>query len=532
VPGGIRRYPLDSLNPAIQPVEFGKGNIRRLEESVFKDKQFSRREVLSSGARAGAFTILSSSALGRAGALPPSDKLNIAFIGIGITGWTNIRMLASQNIVALCDVDWRTPAALGARANDMAAATIQKYPDVKRYDDWRVMLDEMDKQIDAVVVSTSDHTHAVAALTAMKRGKHVYCEKPLAHNIDEVRAMMKAAKKYPHQATQTGFQGHASEDVRSIVEWVQNGAIGEIKEVHIFQQGGRRPVPGNRSANTAAPSSAPNAAPNGAVRPGGFPAQDQMAHINDVVPVPPEVKWDLWLGPAPNRNYNPMYIPLRWRNWLDFGTGILGDHGPHFFDPVVWSLDLGFPTSIVADTDAEYDPATNNQMFPRTATVQYDFPAKGNRGPVHVTWFGDLTPPIPDGWDPNRPLPDGGGIILGSKGSIVYGPVYSSNPGAIKQAWLVPGDLDKSYVRPAKTLPRPESHWLEWAGAAKAGRQPSGNWTYGGLVTQICLLGNVAIRLKGQKLLYDARTERFTNSHEANQLFARTYRKGWELPSI
>ena len=135
-------------------------------------------------------------------------------------------------------------------------------------------------------------------------------------------------------------------------------------------------------------------------------------------------------------------------------------------------------------------------------------------------------------WDPNRPLPDGGGIILGSKGSIVYGPVYSSDPGAIKQAWLIPDELDKSYIRPAKTLPRPVSHQLEWATAAKAGVQPSGNWTYGGLVTQICLLGNVAIRLKGQKLLFDAKTERFTNSPEANQLFARTYRKGWELPTI
>ena len=317
---------------------------------MFKGKKLSRRDVLSSGAKAGAFTILSSSALGRAGALPPSDKLNIAFIGIGITGWTNIRMLASQNVVALCDVDWRTPAELGQRANDMASATIQKYPDAKRYDDWRIMLHEMDKQIDAVVVSTSDHTHAVAALAAMKRGKHVYCEKPLAHNIDEVRAMMKSAKKYPHQATQTGFQGHASRGrAQHRREWVQNGAIGDIKEVHIYQQGARRPATGNRIGNAAsapggAPGSAPNAGPGGAARPGGLPASDQIARINDIVPVPPEVKWDLWLGPAPNRNYNPMYIPLRWRNWLDFGTGILGDHGPHFFDPVVWSLDLGgFP---------------------------------------------------------------------------------------------------------------------------------------------------------------------------------------------
>ena len=211
---------------------------------MFKDKKYSRRAVLSGGAKAGAFTILSSSALGRAGALAPSDKLNIAFIGIGITGWTNIRMLASQNVVGLCDVDWRTPAELGSRANDMASATIQKYPDAKRYDDWRIMLDEMDKQIDAVVVSTSDHTHAVAAIAAMKRGKHVYCEKPLAHNVDEVRAMMKAAKKYPHLATQTGFQGHASEDVRSIVPEVGAGRR------HRRDQGGAHLSAGRTAASS------------------------------------------------------------------------------------------------------------------------------------------------------------------------------------------------------------------------------------------------------------------------------------------
>lgn len=484
-------------------------------------KKISRRDMLAMSVAASSFTLLPSRALGRSGCVVPSDKLNIAFIGIGITGWTNIRQLASQNVVGFSDVDWRTTAELGSRADDMASATIQRYPKVKRYDDWRIMLHEMDKDIDAVVVSTSDHTHAVAALTAMKMGKHVYCEKPLAHTIHEVRAMMKSAAQRPRQATQTGFQGHASEDVRSIVEWVRDGAIGEVQEVHVYQQGwGRRPG----SVPKAHAGGIPNAHP--------FPSiYDQIAHVGDVVPVPSEVKWDLWLGPAPYRNYNQMYIPLRWRNWLDFGTGILGDHGPHFFDPVVWALDLGYPESIEAETDDEYDPQTNTETFPRTAIVRYRFPAKGGRGAIPLTWFGDVTPPLPPGWDPNRPLPDGGGIILGSKGSIVYGPVYSSEPGAMKQVWLVPNELDKSYKRPAWTLPRPSSHWMEWAEAAKAGTQPSGNWTYGGLVTQICLLGNVAIRLKGKKLLFDASTGKFTNSSTANTLFERPRRAGWALPT-
>ena len=472
---------------------------------------------------AGACTLAASRVLGQARPLAPSDKLNIAFIGIGITGWTNIRQLASHNVVAFCDVDWRTVAELGSRANDMASATIQKYPDVKRYDDWRIMLHEMDKQIDAVVVSTSDHTHAVAALTAMKMGKHVYCEKPLAHNVAEVRAMMKSLQKRPHQATQTGFQGHASEDVRSIVEWLRDDAIGEVKEIHIYQQGGR-PRPQGATGSTA---SGTQPGP-----PGFNGVASQIDHVNDIVPVPPEVKWDLWLGPAPYRNYNPMYIPLRWRNWLDFGTGILGDHGPHFFDPVVWALDLGFPESIEADTDDDYDPSKNTQTFPRSSTVHYKFPAKGNRPALPVTWFGMLTPPLPPGWPAEKPLPDGGGIILGSKGSIVYGPVYNSVPGALKQVWLLPEDLNAAYHRPAPSLARPSSHWLEWAEAAKSGSQPSGNWQYGGLVTQICLLGNVAIRLKGQQLLFDSKTERFSNSDQANAFFERTYRKGWNLPSV
>jgi predicted dehydrogenase len=498
--------------------------------------KISRRDMLAMSAAATGFTFLPSRVLGRAGHVAPSDKLNIAFIGIGITGWTNIQHLASENIVGFADVDWRTPAELGNRANDMASATIQHYPKVPHYDDWRILLQERDKEIDAVVVSTSDHTHAVAALTAMKMGKHVYCEKPLAHNIDEVRAMMKSAAARPRQATQTGFQGHASEDVRSAVEWVQDGAIGTIQEVHIYQQGGR-PRPGGPPLGQrpgGAPAAAGAAAQGAPPRPqggGGFTSlYGQIEHVNDVVPVPPEVKWDLWLGPAPYRNYNRMYIPLAWRNWLDFGTGILGDHGPHFWDPVVWALDLGYPESIQAETDEEYDPATNTQTFPRSATVQYQFPAKGNRGPVKVTWFGDATPPTPAGWNPDRPLPDGGGIFVGSKGSIVYGPVYSSDPDNLKQLWLVPEDLNKSYVRPGRTLDRPSSHWMEWAIAAKDGKQPSANWAYGGLVTQICLLGNVAIRMKGQQLRFDEKTMKF-NSDEANALFARTYRKGWELPT-
>ena len=475
----------------------------------------SRRKMLSMSVAAGGMSLLPRHILGRTSKLSPSDKLNIAFIGIGGYGGAALNNLTTENVVALCDVDWRSSADIHD-GQPVAADVAKKYPQAKRYDDWRIMLQETDKDIDAVVVSTADHTHAIAALTAMKMGKHVFCEKPLAHSVHEVRMMMKAAQKHRHQATHTGIQGHASEDVRSMVEWIRDGAIGTVQEVQVFQASGRR-----RSFAAGAPQ--PNRLPS---------VYAAIEHVNDNIPAPPEVKWDLWLGPAKFRNYNPMYLPLRWRNWLNFGTGILGDHGPHFLDPVLWALDLGFPESIEAETDPEYDPSTNDQTFPVRSVVRYKFPANDNRPAVPVTWYGGGDgPPAPKGWNTDVEFPNGGGVFLGSKGSIVYGPVYSSPPGSFKQVWLLPEELDKSYVRPAKTLPRSTNHWMEWADAAKAGTQTSASWGYGGLLTQICLLGDITIRLKGQSLQFDPKLEKFTNSSAANTLFQTTPRAGWELPT-
>jgi predicted dehydrogenase len=485
----------------------------REAQGLINREKLTRRDVLSGAIATTCISLLPSRVLGRAGNTPPSDKANIAFIGIGNYGGAALRELASQNIVGVCDVDWRAPDQVQGRALNMAEEVVKRYPQAKRFDDWRIMLQELDKSIDGVVVSTADHTHAVAALTAMKMGKHVFCEKPLAHSVHEVRAMMASSRKCPRQATQTGIQGHASEDVRMIVEWIRDEAIGTVQEVQVFQSG---------------PKNMANRAPGPGARPSLYA---QIAHVGDDIPVPPEVKWDLWLGPAPVRNYNPMYLPLRWRNWLDFGTGILGDHGPHFLDPVFWALDLGFPESIEAETDPEYDPQTNTQTFPRMSIVRYRFPARGKWPALPVTWYGDATPPLPKGWNPAVEFPNGGGVILGSKGSIVYGPVYNSLPGIPKQVWLLPEELDKAYKRPEKTLPRPSNHWLEWIESAKAGTQPSANWSYGGALTQICLLGNIGIRHKGQLLRFDPKREKFTNSESANSMFERPNRAGWALPS-
>src|SRR5258708_438754 len=265
-----------------------------MTERQYKCSGSTRRDFL--GAAAG------SAALGfaQSKAQPPSDKMNVAFIGIaGGYGNRGLEELSSQNIIAICDVDWRTREQQNSRfVTPLEVAA--RHPNTRRFDDWRQMLEEMDKSIDGIVVCTPDHTHAIAAITAMKMGKHVFCEKPLARTVGEVRAMMAAERKY-NVATQTGIQGHASEDLRSLVEWVRDGAIGDVKEVHLFE--GARPQP-------AAGMSPP------ATRPAGPSIYESIAHIDDDIPVPPEVKWDLWLGPARHRPYNPMYLPARWRTCL------------------------------------------------------------------------------------------------------------------------------------------------------------------------------------------------------------------------
>lgn len=462
----------------------------------------SRREALVGAAALGGLSAMR--AWGAPRTLSPADKANIAFIGIGNYGATNLTELAAENIVAVCDVDWRTRAQLPGRftpAVEVAAA----HPGAKRFDDWRVMLEQMDKSIDAVVVCTADHVHAYAALTAMKMGKHVYCEKPLAATMHEVRAMVQSARRHPKQATQTGIVGHASEDVRLIVEWIRAGAIGTVERIDVFQTDW---AAGQRYIN---------------------PYSD-CDHIDDSVETPAEVKWDLFLGPAPVRKYNSMYLPLRWRNWLDFGTGILGDHGPHFLDPLVWALDLDYPETLEGDADTAYTGKVEREMFARVSHVNYRFAAKGSRPALTLKWWGYDTPPAPPGWKKNEPLPTGGGIVYGTKGVLVYGPVYSSKPGVQKQVWLLPEELDRQFQRPARTIARPSSHWAEWIDAAKQGKQPSCNWEYGGHVTELCLLGNIAIAHRGTTLRFDSKQRKFLNSESANALFSRPGRKGWELP--
>jgi predicted dehydrogenase len=465
-------------------------------------KGITRRRALTLGAVAGGFTFLPSHVLGRGGATPPSDKMNLAFMGCGMAGRSQISALKSENIVALCDVDWREGSGRGM--SGAAVALAKQYPNAKRYDDWRVMLKELDKSIDGVVISSTDHTHAHCAITSMKMGKHVFCEKPLAHSIHETRAIMAAEKKYKKTINHTVVQGHASEDCRAVVEWVKDGAIGEVREAHFYQI--------ERASATY---------------------YDDLKHIDDDVTLAPELKWDLWIGPAPTRKFNSMYHPNRWRYWIDFGTSKLGDHGPHYMDPIVWALDLKLPETLEANTDAGYDATDRTQKYPALAQVKYGYPARGKMPPMTLTWHHwDKMPPMPKWIKPEDKIPSGGGMIVGSKGAIVFGEIYASKVGAIQTAKLYPEELDRNYKRPAQTIPRiASSHWMEWVECVKAGKQTSCNLAYGGLLSEIALLGDIAMRNKGKILKYDSKAGKFSNSPEANAMFQRSYRKGWELPA-
>jgi predicted dehydrogenase len=419
------------------------------------------------------------------GAGVPSNKLNIAGIGVGGMGGSNLRQCESENIIALCDVD-----------SYCAAKTFKRYPNAKQYSDYRIML-EKEKDIDAVVIATPDHTHAVITMAALQAGKHIYCQKPLTHTVYEARKITEAARRYQVQ-TQMGNQGHSSEHIRLLKEWLADGAIGNVTEVHAWTD---RPVGGNPWSTFAV-----------------------RAKPEEKAPVPETLDWDLWLGPAPYRPYHPAYHPTKWRAWLDFGTGALGDMGCHILDPAFWALDLGAPESIQA-ASTHWQDDVRSQTFPRASIVRYQFPARGNRPPVKLTWYdGRLMPPIPDDFEPGRTLPVSGAFIIGDKGTILHG---SHGADGMR---LIPEKKMKAYKPPPRTLPRiNDTHEGDWLRACKNGRPASSTFEYGGALTEMVLLGMIAIRLKNQKLEWDAPNLRFTNNDDANDLLHIKYRKGWSL---
>jgi predicted dehydrogenase len=466
--------------------------------------RLSRRRFLGGAALSTAsFMVLPGAVLGLRGAPSPNEKLNLAGIGIGGQGEHDLMNLESENIVALCDVD-----------NKYAAHVFKKYPNAKRFSDYRRMLDEM-KEIDGVVIATPDHHHACASLAAIQRGKHVYCEKPLTHSVWEARHVTEAARA-AKIATQMGNGGQASEATRRLCELVWSGAIGKVHEVHIWTD---RPAQGLLKEYW----------PQGMPRP------------TDTPPVPDTLDWDLWLGPAPSRPYHPAYLPFKWRGWWDFGTGALGDIGCHSMDPVFRALKLGAPLSIQASSTRP-----NEESFPAGSMVTYEFAARtaalqainchvkhlhgaaagGIAMPAcKLHWYdGGLRPPRPEDLPAGAQMGANGRLLVGERGFIL---------GSITGGAVYPKSRADACKNLPQTLPRSAGHYAEWIAACKGGEPAGSNFDWAGPLAETVLLGNVALRAQLReeltlcKLLWDPVAFKFTNSDEANAFLRSEYRPGW-----
>ena len=447
----------------------------------------SRRGFIKRAGAASAFMIVPRAVLGGENYIAPSDKLNIAAVGAGGKGRSDIQSVAHENIYAICDMDD------GRLADTLQQEFATTFRDkAKTYRDYREMLDN-EPEIDAVLISTPDHMHAPIAMHAMNMGKHVYVQKPLCHTVNECRVLASAAEAN-NVVSQMGNQGHAEEGARVINEWVASGALGTIREVHCWTN---RPV-----------------WPQGIGRPEGN------------MPIPDSVGWDLWLGAAPYRPYvEKAYHPFNWRGWLDFGTGVVGDMGAHIIDHPYWALDLGLPTKITASSSRF---GRELETFPIASKIHFDFPASNGRPPVKMTWYdGGLLPERPEGLENGRQMGDndGGVLIVGDKNTLMHG-VYGRNP------QLIPESVHASTSAPARTLARSPGIYQEWIDAIKdRSKRTTSGFDYSGRLTETMLLGNIAtIRASEHKVLeYDGSAMRFTNDEGANAYLDKTYRPGFGI---
>ncbi len=434
-----------------------------------------RRRFLAASAVLGV-TFVPRCVLGGPGRKAPSEKLNIAGVGVGGQGGGLMREMASENIVALCDVD-----------SKYAAHTFKLFPRAEVFRDYRVLLEKR-KDIEAVVIGTPDHMHAPITLAALRAGKHVYVEKPMAHTIEEARVMARVAKE-TGLATQMGNAGHGGEGLRLTREWILAGAIGPVREVHCWSD-----------------------------RPGTFWKQD-IDRPTDTPPVPPGLDWDLWLGAAPMRPYHPVYCPRAWRGWFDFGTGALGDMAIHNMDPAFYALDLDAPCRVEARTSP-----VKKETYPAWQIITYEFPAKGDRPAVKMLWYdGGKMPPRPPELEAGRQLGDNGIYFVGDKGTILCGG-WSGAPR------LIPESKMKEFHMPAKTIPRSIGHRAEWILACKQGRpeDAKAGFAYSGPFTEALLVGNLAVRLQ-KPIEWDGPAMKATNAAEAEPLIRKTYRKGFGI---
>lgn len=464
-----------------------------------------RRFIKKSALAAAGFYIVPRAVLGGKGYVPPSDRLNIALVGVGGKGAAHLEAVKNQRWAAFCDVDDRR-----------AAGGYQAHPEVPRFRDFRQMLDKAGKDIDAVMVTTPDHTHAVIALAAMQLGKHVYVEKPLTHSIGEARQLLEAARRYK-VVTQMGNQGASMDCNAEVAEWIQAGVIGKVRRVHVWTN---RPV-----------------------WPQGVPTPQGAENV------PPELDWNLWLGPAAMRPYSDRYLPFRWRGWWDFGTGALGDMGCHLIDPAYRALKLTVPATVEANAttvwSGDFFEANYPDSCPPSSIVKMEFPARDRMPACELWWYdGGVRPMRPAELGSNEPFGswDGGVLFEGSKGKMLCG-VFGENP------TLLPTAKMKDFKRPKAVLPRyPASHQMVWVNACKGEGQPSSPFEYAAPLTEALLIGNLAVRCYDIKKLqpgkkpdswapydypgrirleWDAANMRVANFEEANRFVQREARTGW-----
>lgn len=436
---------------------------------------FSRRDFIGT-ASAAAFgaMVVPRHVLGGPGYQAPSDTLNIAGVGVGGMGGSNLQSVESENIVALCDIDFQ-----------YSEEVFNRYPTASRYRDYRVMFEEMGDEIDAVIIATPDHTHAVIANQAMKMGMHVYIQKPLTHSVHEARVLQQTAAE-TGVVTQMGNQGHSNDDARLVNEWIRADVIGTVREVHVWTN---RPI-----------------------WPQGIEAPENPA------PLPDHISWDLFLGPAPFRQYHSAYHPFSWRGWADYGTGAIGDMAAHLMDHPVWAMELGYPSTIETNSTP-----FNGVSFPQAEIINYTFPRDGE-DPLPLTWYdGGLKPPKPDEMDEDEQLPDGGGVLyVGDEGKLLH-ETYGTNPR------LLPAGLMEEAREVEQTFPRVEgSHEMNWVQACKGQGEAVCPLSYASPLTETMLLGVVALKA-GRKLEWDGEAGRITNVPDANQYLHRDYRAGWTL---
>lgn len=422
--------------------------------------EMSRRKFVHCAAATGAALATGGQ---RALAQTANDRLNIAVVGVANRGADNLAGVSSENIVALCDID-----------DNYLNAAAQRFPAAKTFSDYRRMLEA--QGIDAVVVSTPDHMHAPVTLAALESGRNVYCEKPLAHTVAEARQVAVTARRL-HRVTQMGTQIHASGNYRRVVEMIRTGAIGDVREVHVFV--------GRVWAGDGRPAATP--------------------------PVPANLHWDLWLGVAPARPYNPAYLPQNWRGWWDFGGGTLSDMACHHMDLPFWALSLGYPETVQAD-----GPPVSAENTPAWLIVTYTFPARGKLPPVTLTWYhGEKRPPqFAEG---KLPAWGDGTLFVGEKGMLLAD---------YDRRVLLPEKDFEGYVPPAPWIPDSIGHHREWIEACKHGGEALCNFDYAGQLSESALLGNVAYRA-GRKLQWDAVALRAIGCPEADSLVHPRYRTGW-----